>query len=635
MIPLIFYIYILTGVIILVAILGVFAITHTKINKLSKIGLVWYIIILELNLINITGVLKFYNKNKFRKGKKGPKGERGPLGFKGQNELCSSCGLAGKQNEVYAGIINDKGQKVISNDVVQGKCIFPFIHDYKYQYECSKDKPPNSETNDASLFGWCPTKINSDFETVTYAYCNENASIHDRLRKEKQYRQNRKDYIQNNRGILDIDIVIGNTLSDARNQCERKLNYEFDETDLNQGTGGKFVHMCIKRGLGNQGISDLKVKDFPSDNQLSQVPNPANADLGVPTNELNMYTGINVDLNVDSGPNADGDYPQLFMYKKRATKNFIKDIVARRQSKGGCPQNYVEVAPDLNLGTHNTTTDALKLCISKRSANVLAIDTAFVYKDNHLYVFRGNYFYKLSNKVAGNSIKVIDNYPKTISEKWSRQDSNGESVKSCKVLNTENKCRKANNCLWDSVGNTCEETSNYDAAFTYGYNNKTYFFQGSLVFLYDDKNMKIANGYPKKIEDVFKGIPNNINAVFTWGKDGKTYFFKGPYYYKYNDQNKKVERGYPKKTNTRWRNMPKMIDAIFTLKTNLGDGNDNNPTYVISGERSWHIDPVSDALISQKNIDERFMGLEASFKDKINPLATTPTTTSSVSTTTN
>ena len=81
--------------------------------------------------------------------------------------------------------------------------------------------------------------------------------------------------------------------------------------------------------------------------------------------------------------------------------------------------------------------------------------------------------------------------------------------------------------------------------------------------------------------------------------------------------------------------MPKLIDAIFTLKTNLGEGNDNNPTYVISGERSWHIDPVSDALISQKNIDERFMGLEASFKDKINPLATTPTTTSSVSTTTN
>ena len=91
----------------------------------------------------------------------------------------------------FGGIINDKGQKVISNDVVQGKCIFPFIHDYKYQYECVKDKPPNSETNDASLFGWCPTKINSDFETVTYAYCNENASIQDNYER-KNNEQKRK-----------------------------------------------------------------------------------------------------------------------------------------------------------------------------------------------------------------------------------------------------------------------------------------------------------------------------------------------------------------------------------------------------------------------------------------------------------
>ena len=37
--------------------------------------------------------------------------------------------------------------------------------------------------------------------------------------------------------------------------------------------------------------------------------------------------------------------------------------------------------------------------------------------------------------------------------------------------------------------------------------------------------MKIANGYPKEIKEVFKGVPNNINAVFIWGKDGKTYFF--------------------------------------------------------------------------------------------------------------
>ena len=629
MIPLIFYIYILTGIIILVALLGLFALTNTKINKLSKIGLVWYIIILELNLINITAVLKFYNKNKFKKGKIGPKGEAGPLGFKGENQLCSSCGLAGKQEDVFGGIINDKGQKIISNDVVQGKCVFPFIHDYKYQYECVKDKPPNSDTNDASLFGWCPTKINSQFEPVKYAYCNENASIQDKLFKEKEYRQNRKDYIQNNSGILDVDIVSGNTVSSARNKCESKLNYEFDPTDLNQGTGGKFVHMCIKRGLGNQGVSDIKVKEFASSNQYTRVPNPNNANLGIPQNEISKYKGVNVDLNVDSGPDPNGNYPQLFMYTKKDTKNFIKDIVARKQSEGGCESEYLEIAEDLNKGTHTTTTDPLKLCISRRTANILSIDTAFIYKDNHLYVFRGNNFYKLSNKVADNTITILDDYPKSIAEKWGRQSIDGEVVNSCSTLNKQNKCKAANNCLWDSVGKSCEEMPNFDAAFTYGYNKKTYLFQGSLVFLYDDKKMKIADGYPKKINEVFKGVPNNINAVFTWGKDGKTYFFKGPFYYKYNDKNKKVERGFPKKTNARWRNMPKLIDAIFTLTTSLGDGNDNNPTYVISGERSWYIDPVSDALTKEKNLDERFMGLET-YTNQINPNATTMATTSAI-----
>ena len=75
--------------------------------------------------------------------------------------------------------------------------------------------------------------------------------------------------------------------------------------------------------------------------------------------------------------------------------------------------------------------------------------------------------------------------------------------------------------------------------------------------------------------------------------------------------------------------MPKLIDAIFTLTTSLGDGNDNNPTYVISGERSWYIDPVSDALTKEKNLDERFMGLET-YTNQINPNATTMATTSAI-----
>ena len=51
--------------------------------------------------------------------------------------------------------------------------------------------------------------------------------------------------------------------------------------------------------------------------------------------------------------------------------------------------------------------------------------------------------------------------------------------------------------------------------------------------------MKMEEGYPNFINDVFKGVPC-INAAFTWGKDGSTYFFKGPFV-KYNDKSIKVE----------------------------------------------------------------------------------------------
>ena len=115
--------------------------------------------------------------------------------------------------------------------------------------------------------------------------------------------------------------------------------------------------------------------------------------------------------------------------------------------------------------------------------------------------------------------------------------------------------------------------------------------------------MRVADGYPKPINEVFKGIPNNIDAVFTWGKDGATYFFKDNLYYKYNDKNKKVESGYPRESKSRWIGMPSKIDAIFTLKMSL-DGKDNYPTYIIhggtNGGESSYIDPVTERIIANK-----------------------------------
>ena len=143
--------------------------------------------------------------------------------------------------------------------------------------------------------------------------------------------------------------------------------------------------------------------------------------------------------------------------------------------------------------------------------------------------------------------------------------------------------------------------------FTYGFNKKTYFFKGSKVFIYDDKRMKMTEDSPHNISDIFKGVPNNINAAFTWAKDNKTYFFKGPFYYKYNDKTKKVESGYPKRSNG-----SKICHHLLTqyfhchlIWKEVG----TQSTYVVGGDQWWHINLSNDKLENQKEIEERFIGL--------------------------
>ena len=55
--------------------------------------------------------------------------------------------------------------------------------------------------------------------------------------------------------------------------------------------------------------------------------------------------------------------------------------------------------------------------------------------------------------------------------------------------------------------------------------------------------------------------------------------------------------------------MPSVIDAIFTLDISLDNSKDNHPTYVISGGKSYYIDPINDIVKEIKNVDERFIGL--------------------------
>ena len=219
----------------------------------------------------------------------------------------------------------------------------------------------------------------------------------------------------------------------------------------------------------------------------------------------------------------------------------------------------------------------------------------------------------MSKVPSQNYINVLDDYPKKISERWF-------SGTNCSKFNDDSSCNQQEKCMWNDPENVedngkCEHM-NFSAAFTYDYDKKTYFFRGSKVYKYDNKNMRVEKGFPKDIKDVFKGVPDNIDAVFTWKKDGSTYFFKGPLYYKFNDKTQKIESGYPKKTSDRWSGIPTVIDAIFTLNTSLDNQSDNYPTYIISGGHSYYIDATTDKVINKKTIDERFKGLFEAYIEK-------------------
>ena len=613
------YLYFILSLAIIIPLLAVFLNYFFTFEDFNKLYFIWYVIILELNVINYYLVIKFYEKHRNRKGPKGPKGDKGARGFKGVNDMCTSCGLAGSNPVIYGGTLNDKGQKVNDKMVKQGKCIFPFLNDYKYQYgDCQKTETPLG-TNDANIHGWCATSLNEDKTAKTFAYCNENESIKDQLEKDNLYLQQRQDYINKNNGILDIEFVAGNTELQAKEKCN-KPDYQIYEQDLNEKSDGKFIYMCYKKGIGGVGISNLHL------NSGNEDPDQT---ISVGDDEI-KYKLIDQNLNEGSLGSP------VYLYKQTSNTDFIKDFKIIKD--GVCPDDYEDISKssgsnsnvdlDLNLDDDQNS-PSLRLCISRVAQESININFAFVYKEGGaLYFFRGEDFYKMSKIPVQSSLKVIDGYPKKVNDVWFK-------ASKCNSYSEKETCNNDISCIYKEDADNPEESKclekSYSAGFTYKYDKKTYFFKGSDVFLYDDSKRRIANGFPKKIDEVFKGIPGNIDAVFTWGKDSKTYFFKGPLYYKYNDSKGEVEPGYPKRTKLRWPDMPSVIDAIFTLDFSLDNLADKNPTYVISGGKSYYINNITDKVENEKPILERFKIINESL---LIPTSST-TLTSSSSTSTN
>ena len=73
--------------------------------------------------------------------------------------------------------------------------------------------------------------------------------------------------------------------------------------------------------------------------------------------------------------------------------------------------------------------------------------------------------------------------------------------------------------------------------------------------------------------------------------------------------------------------MPLLFEAIFTLNETLDNDPDSSPTYVISGDMSYYIDPISDTLKNRMEVKSRFTGLNISEPDPTTSATTTTAAT--------
>lgn len=553
------YKYLLIISIIIVILGSVYYYKLPNTNSVLKIAIIWFCILMVANLFNMYYILGKYQSNSNKIGTKGIKGIRGPKGFKGKSSTCGMiCGSDGFNNcdesekdengicQTLADDIDDFGNpNTDDTQVVAGKCIFPFVNDYENQYKCVIGNDKGGPKN-SSKHGWCATELNRDNTPKTYGYCGDAKKLALNAKYNEQKRISDAKFEQNNTGITDLTIVNG-----IRSSTECPDGYMKIDKDLNEGTGGAYVYLCKKEGISSTGVNSIAIsKDGEScDNLLSK-------DNNVKTKKLPI--GLNKDV-----PIKDGKASKLNLCVGYSKGNYLTDIVIKN-TKNSTEEGYTLLDTNLN---DNTDGNQLYMYYSKKRFDVRPINTACFYSDGYTYFFGGvdgKYYYN-----------------------W---DTKNRTMSSPKLI--ENKFGRLPN--------------NLDASFTWGFDNKTYFFKGNYVYLYDDNNLTIKEGYPKSINEVFPGIQENIDAVFTWNKDNTTYFFKDKFVYKYDDKNRKVAIGYPRNIVDRFPGAPEKLDAIFSDLI-------NNKTYIIRANELWVLKDDSSIEtgypIPINNSDNGFPGL--------------------------
>ncbi|XP_060051165.1 matrix metalloproteinase-19 isoform X2 [Erinaceus europaeus] len=89
-----------------------------------------------------------------------------------------------------------------------------------------------------------------------------------------------------------------------------------------------------------------------------------------------------------------------------------------------------------------------------------------------------------------------------------------------------------------------------DAAFYLPFNQKVFLFKGSGYWQWDELARTDFSNYPKPINKLFTGVPDQPSAAMSW-RDGRVYFFKDKQYWRLNRQ-LRVEKGYPRDVAHNW-----------------------------------------------------------------------------------
>lgn len=104
------------------------------------------------------------------------------------------------------------------------------------------------------------------------------------------------------------------------------------------------------------------------------------------------------------------------------------------------------------------------------------------------------------------------------------------------------------------------QLTHIDAAFTWGHNNRTYLFSGTVYWRLDIETGRVELDYPRDMS-IWQGVGFNIDAAFQY-IDHKTYFFKGLGYWEFNDDRMQVAHAKPKLSARKWMNCSRGINEV-------------------------------------------------------------------------